>query len=166
MSLRRRTLEGESMGNAIQIGNNKYPLSLEAMFYALENGTGATGTFTFDTALPNTETLIVETGLSKINGLMFLADGYFENVLDSSSVQTTGFGIGTYSEGTLVKGIRVPRTHKAAAVTDNNNAEPAQPVIQGTIRIDGGDVYCTAKYNRNASYTPFEANVRYRWVAW
>lgn len=140
-------------------------MSLEAMFYALENGTGATGTFTLDTALPNTETLIIDSGLDEIHGVMFLAKGYFQELNESTNVQTTGLGIAVYSEETLVRGLLTLRNHNTAYIK-SSTGEAQEPVTQGTIRVDGGSVYCTANFNQNANYTPFEPGIEYRWIVW
>lgn len=161
--------EGESNGgggNSSQIGSMTYPMSIEAMFYALENGTGATGTIMYETALPNTETLLFDTGLDEVHGLMFLAEGFPQVFNESSATQTTGLSIIAYENGTLKTIVGATRNGKAGIIYGSLSDAPIQPLSKGTIRIDGGKVYCTADYNQNANYTPFEPNIKYRWVAW
>lgn len=156
------------MGNALQIGDNTYPMSLEAMFYALENGTGATGIFTFDTALPNTEVLLMETGLAEIHGLMFLAEGFPSQYNVVNSTQTTGIGIVNFENGELKHSLCVNRNANTCKeyLKGVSSGDVIYGVTQGKIRIDAGNVYCTANFNQNANYTPFEPNIKYRWIAW
>ncbi len=41
-----------------------------------------------------------------------------------------------------------------------------QVPVNGTLRIDGGNIYYTARFNRNANYQILKANTLYEWLAW
>lgn len=138
------------------IGTADTPASITGLLYALTSGNFVHGSFTLAKALPNTETLVLSTGLEKINGLLVVVDG-FPNIHETNNQRN---GLFLYlPELTLVNALNWYYYPKSVGAGLDN-------MIQGKPRIDGGDFYVTATYNSNASYTPFAHGVTYTWVAW
>lgn len=141
-------------------------VNLLNMFYALENGTAKTGEFTLSTALPNSETLVLSTGLSELNGLFICAEKQStyitgatpENVLIALILRENGTSKYAFT-----------RITKYMDIVSGNNASSGaigQFLVRSSYRIDGGNLYVTASFNANNTYTPFRSGITYRWVAW
>ena len=138
-------------GNAIQIGQETPSPNFINLFYALEHGTAATGTFTLASPLSR-ETLIFSSGLPALNGIMLV------NTDRTKSYDQEGvwFSLGLLSDGALLFGI-VQNT-----VGTNTNGI----IIRGSWRVDGGDFYVKPTFAGNNTYATFRPRETYRWVAW
>ena len=152
-------------GSNIKIGiaNTSIPNILN-MFYALENGTATTGEFTLAQSIPNTSTLIFDTGLSTVNGL-FIADESQATLNTGATPENTLLAIvfnptsstGTYAMTRL-------NTRLSYGASGGQNTSFLNRV--SAWEVSGGKFYATGTYNRNNNYTPFYPGHTYRWVAW
>lgn len=147
------------MGNAIQIGQES-PSNILNMFYAMENGTAKTGEFSVDEYLPNTETLIFQSGLEEIKGYMIIDADWYPGAINS---ERTVFAYRDFDTNIsiIVNSTTISNSESLQSLTSF-----ASKITRGTVTIDGGDFYVTADYNKNSGYTPFEPGHRYVWVAW
>lgn len=144
---------GQGGGNAVQIGQETPSPNFMNLFYALEQGTAATGTFTLASALSE-ETLIFSSGLSALNGILLVNT---DRTKPLSGNEGVWFSLGLLSEGTVVFSV-VMNTSNIGSVGD--------VVPRGTYRIDGGDFYVKPNYAGNKQYAPFRVGENYRWVVW
>lgn len=142
-------------GNAIQIGQETPSPNFMNLFYALEHGTAATGTFTLASPLSG-ETLIFSSGLPALNGIMLVNTDRTE---ESSNEEGVWFSLGLMSEGALLFGVY--RNTVGGSVPTGSGI-----IVRGDWRIDGGDFYVTPYFNNNSQYSPFRVGENYRWVAW
>lgn len=143
-------------GNAVQIGQGTPSPNFMNLFYALEQGTAATGTFMLASPLSG-ETLIFSSGLSALNGILLVNTDRTEYA--GANVDGIFFSIGLFSEGELMLSfyLNTPTNHSPKSTSF---------IVRGTWRIDGGDLYVTPDYKNNKQYTPFRPGETYRWVAW
>lgn len=155
---------GTGSGNAIQIGQNTNTPNFLNLFWALENGTAKTGEFTLAATLPNTETLIFDSGLDEIKGIFYVNADY----VYSATGNTPEYGAwGLYMEN--LNGLAPVHAIGLSTYNAGNNTYPLrqdQFVARCSYRIDGGKLYVTAQYNHNTNYTPFMSGEKYVWVAW
>ena len=153
-------------GGGIQIGVQNTPIpNILNMFYALEQGTAKTGTFTLSQALPNTETEVFDTQLATVHGL-FIADESQDTLNTGNTPDNVLFAI--CFNPTSAGGADYAVTRVTLGLAYGTNAAGANRgfLNRCTWRVDSGKLYCTATYNRNDSYTPFHSAHTYRWVAW
>ena len=143
-------------GNAVQIGQESPTPNFMNLFYALEQGTAATGTFTLASPLSG-ETLIFSSGLSALNGILLVNTDRTEYAAGGNEGVFIGFGL--LSESELILGFMLN-------TASNSNPIKTDFIVRGTWRVDGGDLYATPNYNNNQNYTPFRPGETYRWVAW
>lgn len=153
-------------GSNIEIGIQNTPIpNILNMFYALEQGTAATGEFTLAQAIPNTETEIFDTGLSTVHGI-FIADETQstlntgttpDNTLMAVVFNPTSSGTGDYA---------VTRGSFYMEYATNGNGVNRGFLNRCTWQVSSGKLYCKADFNRNDNYTPFHSGHTYRWVAW
>lgn len=155
---------GGGGGSSIGIQNTPIPNILN-MFYALENGTAATGEFTLSQAIPNTETEILDTGLSTVNG-MFIADESQATIVTGNSPENTLFAIVFEPTGTDTATYAVTKTTTYMEYNTNSSGIYRSFLNRCTWRVDGGVLYATGSFNQNDSFTPFHSGHTYRWVAW
>lgn len=150
-------------GNAVQIGQNTIAPSFLNLFYALENGTAKTGEFTLAVFLPNTETLIFDSGLDEIKGIFYVDADYAYSA--TGSVPEYG-AWGLYM--IHPDGLADVQACGLATFDSNNGLHKLYTgfIPRGSYRIDGGALYVTATYNNHENYTPFCKNHRYAWAAW
>lgn len=143
-------------GNAVQIGQESPSPNFMNLFYALEQGTATTGTFTLASPLSG-ENLIFSSGLPALNGILLVNTDRTEYAGTAEEGVFIGFGL--LSEGELILGFML-----------NTSPNPAPTktsfIARGDWRIDGGDLYVTPTYNNHKNYTPFRPGETYRWVAW
>ena len=151
-------------GNAIQIGQNTNTPNFLNLFWALENGTAKTGEFTLAATLPNTETLIFDSGLDEIKGIFYVNADY----VYSATGGVPEYGVwGLYMEN--LNGLAPVYAMGLSTCNAGNNSytlNQNQFVTRCSYRFDGGKLYVTAQYNHNTSYTPFMSGEKYVWVAW
>ena len=150
-------------GESIGVETTTIPNILN-MFYALEHGKAVTNTFTLTNAIPNTETEILDTGLSTVNGI-FIADidcelntgNSPENVLFSVAFNPTSEGSADYA---------FTRISNNLTYGENNSGCIRGFLTRCSWRVDSGKLYCTGTFNENDNYTPFHSGHTYRWIAW
>lgn len=155
---------GGSKAN-IDIGVSNTPISnIINMFYALEQGTAKTGEFTLPTAIRNTESRFLSTGLSVIHGF-FVADTSIDNYQTASTPENVLFSFLFCDTNGTAKYAITRHTVGLTSLSGSGNVTKAF-LIRCTYRWDGGDLYLTGAYDGNNSYTPFHSGRTYRWVAW
>lgn len=159
------TLAAGYGGGGMQIGIQTSIPNILNMFYALEHGTAVTGEFTLSQAIPNTETEILDTGLSTVNGL-FIADESQSTLNTGNSPENTLFAIvfSPTNEGTAVYAFTRHTTQMNYGTGSTGHSK--EFLNRCTWRVDSGILYATGSYNRNDNYTPFHSGHTYRWVAW
>lgn len=132
------------------------------LFYALEQGTAKTGEFTLATALPATETLVISTGLTTVNG-MFIADEDMNEYRSGSTPENILFTYGAFDGESAI--YAMSRITIQMTVFSGSGASK-EFLTRCTWRMDDGDLYATATFGGNANYSPFYPGHTYRWVAW
>ena len=150
------------LANMVDVTDINYEFGY--MLSQIKNGNTAGGTVTYSSAFPNTESLLVATGLSQLHGFMFVnpATDVPTNTGDQTNKTFFAFVkqddtwdyIGVYSNGFTRS---YNNTHGTAV-----NGTP----VNGTLRISGGDIYYTGRYNKSANYQLLAANTLYEWLAW
>lgn len=156
---------GSGGGGNIEIGiNNTAIPNILNMFYGLENGTAVTGEFTLASAIPNTETEILDTGLSTVKGL-FIADESQATLNTANTPENTLFAI-VFNPSSGSGDYATTRLTNNMAYGTNANGISRGFLNRCTWRVTDGKLYCTGSYNRNNNYTPFHSGHTYRWVAW
>lgn len=156
---------GGSMGglaNMVDVSSQDYDFGY--MFSAMKNGLTTGGTVTYSEAFTNTEQLLLATGLTTIHGFMFCDPAVSISPTASGQVNKIIF-VFVNSLGNLnivsAYSNNVTRSYDYAQGT----AQTAVP-INGSLRIDGGNIYYTGRYNKNASYQIVAPNKQYEWLAW
>ena len=153
---------GGDSNNGITIGENTNIPNFLNLFYALENGTAVTGEFTFANFLPNTETLVFDSGLSEIKGIFYVD---CDHIYNSSLIQTPEYSVwGLYMTHPSDKNVICCGT--SPYLNDGYNVNRSIFVTRATYSIVNGALYVKANYNNHATYTPFYAGHRYKWIAW
>lgn len=163
---------GASLGglaNMVDVDTQNYQFAY--MLMCMKKGNTKGGTVTYTAAFPNSETKVLETGLSDIHGIMFIGTDQdakvntghtqcckwiFITVNSDSTINVVGGQSSVTSSTSNAK-----QVYKLAQGT-NDNAFP----INGAIRFSGGDMYYTARYNKNANYQFIAPNEEYEWLAW
>ena len=151
------------LANMVDVTDINYEFGY--MLSQMKNGNTAGGTVTYSSAFPNTESLLVATGLSQLHGFMFVNPATDVSTSTGSNQTNKAFFafvkqddtwdyIGAFSTGVINK----------YNIT-NGTAVNGTPV-NGTLRISGGDIYYTGRYNKNANYQLLAANTLYEWLAW
>ena len=160
---------GASGGLANMVNVTDSDVSFAYMLSAMKNGNTTGGTVTYTTAFANTETKIIETGLTTLHGIIFAPTAH-DTKTTSSGVQSNKFVlIQLYDD-------EVPAKYLIFGFAGNNNgaAKPTQTLgtaytsapENGTITVSGGDLYFKGRYNKNASYQLLMTNIQYEWIAW
>ena len=153
------------LANMVDVTNQQYQLGY--MLSAFKNGTTVGGTVTYAEAFPNTETLILETGLSAIHGLIFVCPTE-DWTLNGSKGQSCKWFILTINSDDTYNIVGQP-SQGGNWVTQSPNtsgvAYNAAPT-NGTIRFSGGNIYYTGRYNKNTNYQLLIPGVQYEWLAW
>ena len=154
------------LANMVDTSTSDY--ALQYMLAAIKNGNTVGGTVTYSQAFTNTEQLILQTGLQTIHGFMFVA-------LDTDMITNIATG---HSNKWVLVNMYVAANDKYSIVgyTQANAFNVAKgrvfgtayaaPPENGTIRISGGDIYYTARYDKNANYQIVRPNLEYEWLAW
>lgn len=150
----------------ITIGENTVTPNFLNLFYALENNKAVTGEFTLADYLPDTETIIFDSGLSEINGFFYVDTDYAYTATGNAPE----YGVwGLYmAHPTSKVGIDVTMRGDSTFKTNiGYNVSAEGPFARASSwRIDNGAIYIKAVYNRHSHYTPFCAGHRIKWVAW
>lgn len=167
-----------SGGGGTQIGQAT-PTNLLNMFYALEQGTATTGTFTLATTISSTDTVLFDTTISNPNGFVIFDTEYYQGV------ETTTSNFQAYQACIYAKCL-VPynrlNEYTFGFIGINENGVNANATnwgsctcsnLDGTVVIgyaywtlENGVLTVKGQYNKHTTYTPFRAQTVYRWVAW
>lgn len=143
---------------------NSYDNAWGYLLMCLKKGDTVGGKVTYTSAFSNTETKILETGLTTLHGIMF--SRYDVNIgtnVDGQPNKTififlnsagTLNAVGMYANG-------VARIYGQAQGTVQQGVP-----LNGAVRFSGGDVYYTGRYNKNANYQMLKTNTEYEWLAW
>lgn len=140
--------------------------SMAYMLSAIKNGTAKSGTKTWTEAFPNTGTLALETGLSEIHGIMLnVVDSDWAAAIDNFQRARTLF-IVVNTDGSL--------TAQSVDASGNGSFERAlsqgsvlqRMPLNGSVRFDGGNMYCAGRYNKNQYYQMVFVGKEYEWIAW
>jgi len=152
------------LSNMVDVNSQTYQFAY--MLMKMKKGETAGGTVTFTTAFPNTETKILETGLTTLHGLLMVGTGM--DITASGTGQTHRWFFLTINTddsfnmlGQLTQNANGSVVTSATQNTAYNNAP-----INGSLRFSGGDVYYTGRYNGNANYQILAVNQQYDWLAW
>lgn len=157
---------GGSMGglaNMVDVSDSTYEIGY--MLSAMKNGNTAGGTVTYTDNFPNTETLLLSTGLTTIHGFMF-ADPAIALELGTGSGQTNKWFLAFATAGNLFNYIGTYANNIVRSYGNANGAAITATPVNGALRISGGDIYYTGRYNKNANYQILKANTLYEWLAW
>ena len=158
---------GGGLANMVDVsdGTNVWGYMLSQM----KNGNTAGGTVTYSQAFANTEQLILSTGLTQVHGFLFVCptDNPITNLgtgQTNKMVFVWFFDNGGVTQYSIVAFTQTTTWSYANGRTMGTayNGAPEN----GTIRISGGDIYYTARYNKNANYQIIRPNVQYEWLAW
>lgn len=156
------------LANMVDVNTQDYQWAY--MLMCMKNGDTVGGTVTYTTAFPNTEQLLLSTGLTTLHGFMFVGTdqdlrsntGLTQSnkfvichVNSSDSYNMVGLSGNVTGSGT---------TYYMLGWNQESNRDGAP--LNGTMRIDGGDIYFKARYNRNAGYQIVGINNQYEWLAW
>ena len=154
------------LANMVDVNTQNYQLAY--MLMCMKKGNTVGGTITFTSAFPNTETLLLSTGLTTLHGFMFAA----------TSMDFSVNGGGTQSNKMLLCFINTNDRYHLIGMPSNTTsgsvsatygtqgtAQNGQPT-QGTLRFSGGNIYYTGRYNRNANYQILQTNKEFEWLAW
>ena len=153
------------LANMVDVNSSDY--SLAYMLMKMKKGETVGGTVTYSTAFANTEQKILETGLTTLHGVMFVAPslGY----QSAAEGQTCKFAIITINEDNTFNmyGQIVNSTTTFKVLTSFSQSTLDQNLpLNGSLRISGGDIYYTGRYNKNANYQMLRVNTEYEWLAW
>lgn len=136
------------------------------MLSQLKNANTAGGKITVTSNLPNTETLLLQTGLTSLHGIIFIGLTYDATTNVGTGDTNKWFFLAFYSD-TNYQAIGQAWNNNLIYVSGRvNGTQYDSRPTQGKIRVDGGDVYYTARYNKNAAYQLLATNVEYEWLAW
>jgi len=153
-------------GGGIQIGVQNTPIpNILNMFYALENGTAATGQFTPASAFPNTSTEVFDTGLTTVHGI-FIADESQDALNTGTTPDNTLFAV-IFNPGTTTGDYAFTRATSSLSYYANSNGANRGFLIRvNAFEVTNGKLFVTCAFNSNDNYTPFHSGHTYRWVAW
>ena len=153
------------LANMVDVNSSDY--SLAYMLMKMKKGETVGGTVTYSEAFTNTEQKILETGLTTLHGVMFVAPSLgYQSVAVG---QTCKFVIITINEDNTFNmyGQTANSTTNLRVLTSFAQSTLDQNVpMNGSLRFSGGDIYYTGRYNKNASYQMLRVNTEYEWLAW
>lgn len=150
------------LSEMVDVASNDYDFGY--MLMCMKKGNTVGGKVTYTSAFTNTETKILETGLTTVHGIMFARHSVDIATNVGSQTNKTVF-IFVNPSGTLdVIGLYANNAGRIYGQAQGT-AQNALP-INGAIRFDGGDMYYKARYNQNANYQVLATNTEYEWLAW
>lgn len=136
------------------------------MLSQMKNGNTVGGKVTYTSAFPNTETLILSTGMTTLHGIMFICPSYDASTSLGAGGSNKWVIIAFYdSTNYQIIGYSMQNSAQYRGTRANGTSYPELPE-NGTVRVSGGDIYFTARYNKNANYQIVRPNVEYEWLAW
>ena len=159
---------GSSGGLANMVDVNTQQYQFAYMLMCMKKGDTKGGTVTWTTAFPDTDTKIIETGLTTIHGFMLVnveRDYHINNgnnqtqdilfVFVNTDDTYNAFGCTAQAAGTFAAVVNLVQG-------SNSNSAP----LNGAFTFTGGDIYYKGRYNQNASYQIVKTNMQYEWLAW
>ena len=162
---------GASIGglaNMVDVNSQNYQMAY--MLMCMKKGQTAGGTIKYTTAFSNTEQKILETGLTTLHGFMFA--GLDETInANTGHAQCPKFLLVTINDNGTFNTLAY-QSNDSSYTTRRYDINVAQGTnyasfpIHGSLRFSGGDVYYTARYNKNGSYQILPPNEDLEWLAW
>lgn len=151
------------LANMVDASDSTYVFA--DMLSRMKNGQTVGGTVEWASAFPNTESLLLSTGLTTIHGIIIVATE--QGLADPGWTQCNRF-ILMYHSMTSDKLFIVGLNGSVFAYKYGlgNGVKNDGAPVQGTIRVDGGDIYYTARYNKNNNYQFVRSGEPYEWLAW
>lgn len=147
---------GGGGGNADVFGNNTPAPNWGNMFYALTSGSAKTGSFII-TTMTAEEQPIIETGLSKINGLLL----YNTQWTGTAGTNRTVFAFGFFADdGTQLYAVQYSEKQEVSAGFLGSTS--------GSFSISDGtlNVAPLSWAINNSNFWPFIPAQEYKWLAW
>ena len=138
--------------------------NLGRMLECMKKGETTGGTVQFASAFPNTETLLISTGLTTIQGFFLVNPNISIGTNVDSGVNKAIFVFPNSQGGLNVFSLAASNVYKVYPQAQST-VQAGLP-LQGAIRINGGDVYYSGRYNQNASNQIIKSNTLYEWIAW
>ena len=151
------------LGNMVDVSDSAYEIGY--MLSAMKNGNTVGGTVNYEDNFPNTESLLLSTGLTTLHGFMF-AKPAADLGITTGSDQTNKWFLGFAKAGDTFNYIGAYNNNIIRSYGNANGAAVNATPINGTLRISGGDIYYTARYNKNGNYQILASNTLYEWLAW
>lgn len=139
------------------------------MMSCIKNGNTAGGTVTYASAFANTEQLLLSTGLTTIHGFMMSATTIDTKAVASNTQTLKALLVMLYDDESpsryLMAGLDLSANWRTALNRTLGTSYAGAPE-QGTLRFDGGNIYYTARYNKNANYQLITTGSQIEWLAW
>lgn len=160
-----------SGGGGTQIGIETPKANLLSMLYALEQGTAKTGTFTLSTTLPSTKQVIFDADDSTVKNFAIFEQNIGVEILESNNIMSK-MRFWLYDESTSARTFFSVTDRVRASYKDYVTATPSNVDLTSTYYdnsywfFEDGVLSAQGQYNKHSQYTPFRANVVYRWIAW
>lgn len=151
------------LANMVDVSDSAYEIGY--MLSAMKNGNTVGGTVTYADNFPNTESLLLSTGLTTLHGFMF-ANPAADIGITTGSDQTCKWFLGFAKAGDTFNYIGAVSNNTVRSYGIANGTAVQSPPVNGTLRISGGDIYYTGRFNKNANYQILKANTLYEWLAW
>lgn len=150
------------LSNMLDVNSQDYEFAY--MLMAMKKGNTAGGTVTYTTAFPNTETKILETGLTTVHGFMFVQPDI--DLATTESGQCNKVILVFITSSDTINAVGFSTTNAARIYGQAQGTVQQATPLNGAIRVSGGDIYYTGRYNKNASYQMLKVNQQYEWLAW
>lgn len=147
--------------------------SIAYMLTAFATGAFKCGTKTWTSAFPNpNEELALETGLDEVHGIILnIAESNWSEAFETGGLQRNRFIIIVVNSNETISvcGINTVLSASGNTAISMNLAQgfvSQGPPLNGSVRFDGGAMYCTGRYNKNANFQMVKTNTEYEWIAW
>ena len=140
------------------------------MLSAMKNGATVGGKITLSSNFTTTESLLLSTGLTTLNGFMFVGTDYKYGESLGSGNSNMWVIISRYSSNTKFGGTGFSQNlawaGQSGMTEGTQYISGAAAFVNGALRFDGGDIYYTARYNNNNNYQFIRSGTQYEWLAW
>lgn len=145
-------------------------LVMPFMLSAMKNANTVGGKVTYSSNFTQTESLFLSTGLSALHGLIMVGTSFDQITSLGSGGSNKWFLLTIYKNSSQETRYTITGFSQSNAYTSRNNrtfetAYNEQPE-SGTIRLSGGDLYYSSRYNNNNNYQLVRSGVQYEWLAW
>ena len=158
-------------GGGTQIGIETPKANLLSMLYALEQGTAKTGTFTLSTTLPSTKQVIFDADDSTVKNFAIFEQDIGVEILDGNNIMSKMlfwlYDTNTSARTFFSVSDMIRENYTGYASTAQSNWDLTSTYfLYSYWFFEDGVLSAQGQYNKNQQYTPFRANVVYRWIAW